>query len=100
MSSSGGFWPGEPPAFEEEEAARERAPEPAVPEPPAWPQPRPETEATDVRPAAPPEPPTFEPPASEPPTFEPPASEPPTFEPPAVPTIVEEFGPEPLPEPE
>src|SRR5581483_11600923 len=87
MSSSGGFWPGEPPAFEEEEAARERAPEPAVPEPPAWPQPRPETEATDVRPAAPP-------------TFEPPASEPPTFEPPAVPTIVEEFGPEPLPEPE
>ena len=39
MSGTGGFWPGEAPAAEEEQAAAEQAPEsvPEVEEPPRWP---------------------------------------------------------------
>ena len=102
--SSGGFWPGEPPAGEEEDG-----PEllPAFSEPPAWPAPRPEVEATDVEPAPPAPREPFAQPEPEPePMFEEPepaAEEPryePMFEEPAPPVAEPEPEPERAPEPE
>ncbi len=84
MSSSGGFWPGDPPADEEEKVDQPTE---------MWPAPRPEVEATDVQPSLEPEPepePMFEEP-------EPPVEEPEPEPPPAATTEPE---PEPGPEPE
>lgn len=47
MSSSGGFWPGDPPADDEENEERPQQTA-GFDEPPTWPAPSPEIEATDV----------------------------------------------------
>ena len=55
--SSGGFWPGDAPADEEEENGPEREPAPALSQPTMeWPAPQPASEATDIQPASEPEP--------------------------------------------